>query len=380
MYKIDDADNSISEVEIKKFSELGYNERQHLQEWIAKNPEVFGEELLIIQKEFSGFSDTNERLDLLALDKQGNLVVIENKLDDSGKDVIWQILKYASYCSSLTKSNIRDIYQDYLKKSGKEETAEESLNEFFDVEDLDELNLNVGNTQRIIMVAARFRKEITSTVLWLINYRLRIQCFKVTPYQTEEDKYVHFEQIIPVRDIEEYMISMAEKAQSDIAVQEEEKVRHKVRFDFWKQFIKKANDTFDLFQNVRPGKSNWISGGTGISGAAFGCVIARSHARVEVYISRSNRNENKFIFDELRKLQNQIEDSFGSKLIWQRLDDKKASRIKCELSGVNYFNEEDWPKIMTFLIESMHRMINAFKEPLKEVRMKLLEFPNKDDD
>ncbi len=64
-------------------------------------PESLGEELLIIQKEFDGFDETRERLDLLALDKQGSLVVIENKLDDSGRDVVWQALKYASYCSSL---------------------------------------------------------------------------------------------------------------------------------------------------------------------------------------------------------------------------------------------------------------------------------------
>jgi hypothetical protein len=45
-------------------------------------PLVLGGELLVIQKEFAGFSDTQERLDLLALDKEGSLVVIENKLDD----------------------------------------------------------------------------------------------------------------------------------------------------------------------------------------------------------------------------------------------------------------------------------------------------------
>lgn len=42
-----------------------------------------------MQKEFDGFSDTRERSDLLALDKDGDLVVIENKLDDSGNDVTW---------------------------------------------------------------------------------------------------------------------------------------------------------------------------------------------------------------------------------------------------------------------------------------------------
>lgn len=95
MYKINKSQNSITEIETKTFTELKFKERDHLQEWIAKEPECLGEELLIIQKEFDGFSETKERLDLLALDKEGNLVIIENKLDDTGRDVVWQALKYA---------------------------------------------------------------------------------------------------------------------------------------------------------------------------------------------------------------------------------------------------------------------------------------------
>jgi hypothetical protein len=41
----------------------------------------------------------------------GNLVIIENKLDDSGRDVTRQALKYASYCSSLSKEEMRVIFQ-----------------------------------------------------------------------------------------------------------------------------------------------------------------------------------------------------------------------------------------------------------------------------
>ncbi|GAM62057.1 putative inner membrane protein [Vibrio ishigakensis] len=82
-----------------------------MQEWLANQPDALGEELLIIQKEFDGFDDTRERLDLLAMNKDGNLVIIENKLDDTGRDVMWQALKYASYCSNLTKSQIVEIYQ-----------------------------------------------------------------------------------------------------------------------------------------------------------------------------------------------------------------------------------------------------------------------------
>ena len=132
MYLINKDENRISKIEEKSFSELGFRERNHLQEWIANNPESLGEEILIIQKEFSGFNYTNERLDLLGLDKKGNLVIIENKLDDSGKDVTWQSIKYASYCSTLTKEQIIRIYQDYLNKNNTGENAEENLIEFFD--------------------------------------------------------------------------------------------------------------------------------------------------------------------------------------------------------------------------------------------------------
>ena len=83
MYKINKENNTIEQLDLRTFSELNFKEREHLQEWIAKNPSALGEELLIIQKEYAGFDKTNERLDLLALDKEGALVIIENKLDDS---------------------------------------------------------------------------------------------------------------------------------------------------------------------------------------------------------------------------------------------------------------------------------------------------------
>lgn len=63
MFVINPASSSITSLNRKTFSELGFKEKAHLQEWIAGNPEALGEKLLIIQKEFSDFIDTNERLD-----------------------------------------------------------------------------------------------------------------------------------------------------------------------------------------------------------------------------------------------------------------------------------------------------------------------------
>ncbi len=202
----------------------------------------------------SGFDDTQERLDLLALDKQGALVIIENKLDDSGKDVTWQALKYASYCSGLSKANITKIYQQYLDVTEPGTNAEERISDFMDGQDFEEIVLNKGVTQRIILIAAKFRKEVTSTVLWLMNFKVHLQCFRAIPFAMGEELFLNIEQIIPTQDAEDYMIGMAEKAQDDIENQAKQKTRHVIRKEFWSKLIPAMNATSSkLYQNINPG-------------------------------------------------------------------------------------------------------------------------------
>ena len=79
MFKVNRSENRLVRLEERRFSDLNLHEREHLQEWLVRTPDALGEDLLIIQKEFDGFKDTRERLDILALDKEGRLVVVENK-------------------------------------------------------------------------------------------------------------------------------------------------------------------------------------------------------------------------------------------------------------------------------------------------------------
>ncbi|MBI9061964.1 MAG: DUF4268 domain-containing protein [Marinilabiliaceae bacterium] len=366
MYLIDKAQNNISQLEKKSFSELKFKERDHLQEWIAKNPTCLGEELLIIQKEFSGFNETNERLDLLALDKQGNLVIIENKLDDSGRDVTWQALKYASYCASLSKQEIIKIYQAYL---GTSQNAEENLSEFFEGKDLEEITLNQGATsQRLILVAANFRKEVTSSVLWLMNFKIRIQCFKVTPYALNEQLFLNVEQILPTKDTEEFAISMASKAQEEVQVQETLKNRHHVRLAFWEAYITESNKHNQLFANISPSKDNWIGIGIGMSGIGLNLVASKNLCRSEIYINHvGNKELNKKLFDFLFNLKNEIEQAIGETLSWERMDDKVSCRIRHQLDNVDIYENDNWEKMITFLVDSAQRMEQAFRQPVKKL-------------
>lgn len=367
MYLIDKKDNSISLLPEKSFSELGFEERKHLQEWIAKNPSCLGEDLLIIQKEFNGFFDTSERLDLLALDKLGNLVIIENKLDTSGKDVTWQVIKYASYCASLSKEQICDIYLAYLKKQNIECTAEEKISEFFDNKEFDDILLNQGSTQRIIMVAGSFRKEVTSAVLWLRSFMLRIQCIKVTPIAHGENLMLDIEQILPLKDTEEFTISMATKAQEEIANQEGLKARHYLRLEFWTFFLAEVNKKNNFFTNISPSKDNWIGIGIGMSGVTLNLTITQKNAGVEIYFNRGDKTENEALFDFLHGMQSDIETKYGEALIWAKMTDKISCRIYSRLENVDVFNKSDWPKMSAFLVDHSERLANAIKDPIKKL-------------
>ena len=231
LFELNEEKNRVEkEIERKNFKDLKMGERDNLQEIIANNPKILGEDLLIIQKEFHDFDDTNERLDLLALDKSGNLVIIENKLDDSGKDVTWQIIKYSSYVSVFTKEDVIKIYQEYLDNKNKntenneEKDAEERLRSFFGIDDLEELILNEGDiSQRLILVANNFRKEITSSVLWLSKFGLKIQCIKATPFLSGNKTILNMEQIIPVKDIEDYTIGINKKEKEIEVIKEKYK-------------------------------------------------------------------------------------------------------------------------------------------------------------
>lgn len=373
MFTVNHQTNRIAAVKIKTFSELGFTERKHLQEWLAHEPSALGEELLIIQKEFDGFDDTRERLDLLALDKDGNLVIIENKLDDSGRDVVWQALKYASYCASLTKLQVVEIFQQYINRyekgngDGNAADASTQICEFLDAPDLDEVKLNLGNSQRLMMVAANFRKEVTSTALWLLGQSINIQCFKVTPHAFGEQLFINIDQIIPTPEAKELMIGISAKEAEEKTTEVVLKNRHTVRREYWEHALEVfQNSPCTLYNNISPSKDHWLSAGSGLRGCPYALIFLQKELRVEISIARSSTEENKFVFDFLNANKAKIEESFGDQLEWLRLDDKKSSRVQytCKAEG---FNKEQWSEWIEWHLAQMTKLEKAFKAPLQQV-------------
>ncbi len=94
--------NSLQKIETTNFSSEGILERQHLQSTLKRQIDVIAPNCLVISEEFSEWSGSQRRIDLLAVDKEGNLVVIELKRTETGEHMELQALRYAAMVSTLT--------------------------------------------------------------------------------------------------------------------------------------------------------------------------------------------------------------------------------------------------------------------------------------
>ncbi|ANK90555.1 MULTISPECIES: DUF4268 domain-containing protein [Rhizobium] len=366
MFRVDRSQNRIARLAQRRFGELALRERDHLQEWLVHQPDALGEELLIIQKEFDGFDETRERLDLLALDKAGNLVVIENKLDDSGRDVTWQALKYTAYVSGLNKLQIIEIYQQYLDRYCGGGSAAERVCEFMEVDELQETVLNPGNGQRMMFIAANFRREVTATVLWLLSRGIRAQCFRVVPYSFGDELFIDLQQIIPTPEAADYMIGISSKEVEETNAQGVQARRHQLRLQFWARALERLRaDGITLFANVNPSRDHWLNAGSGVGGCPFTMVFARDEVRVEVNLARADRDQNKWLFDRLEADKSAIEAKFGGEMSWSRLDEKKQSRISYS-HPLDGFDVDNWPEMLTWLSEHIRKLEGAFRQPLAQ--------------
>ena len=367
MYKVDRDSKTLQKIDAANFKDLNVKERKDLQEWIANQPDVLGEELLIIQKEYDGFKNTRERADLIALDKNGNIVVIENKLDDSGRNVVWQAIKYASYFSETPRDDIRKMYQDYLERYKIKGIAEQKISDFFDGADFETLDLNSERTQRIIFVSKEFRPEVVSATLWLRKYGINAICVKVEPYIIGSDIVLDVEQVIPSKETEEYENRAVTKSAEEQQVKTKTNQSRTLYNSFWKQFLPRLQEKTTLFDGKTSDnhRENWF----GISDATILYQFRVGNRGVAVEVQLANEKDwNKQTFDELKKYESEITLKFGEELEWKRMPDNIKSQIDLVNNNLHLNETETWPEINEYLIEKMMKLHTAFAPYVEKIK------------
>ena len=189
--------------------EQSFKEREDIQRLLRKSSSLLGDDLYVIAEEFSQWSDSRRRIDLLAIDRDAALVIIELKRSEDGGHMELQAIRYAAMISTLTFQQAVSVHAKFLGDPDALVDAEAALLDFLGLEQAPE---EFGKTVRIILVSPDFSKELTTTVLWLNNTgRLDIRCIRLRPYALDGRVLLEVDQIIPLREAQEYTVRLKEK-------------------------------------------------------------------------------------------------------------------------------------------------------------------------
>ncbi|MBP8232880.1 MAG: DUF91 domain-containing protein [Rhizorhabdus sp.] len=78
-----------------------------IEDWVARDLSLVGVDGFVIGRQVA--TDHGTRIDLLAMDEEGNLIIIELKRDRSPRDIVGQVLDYASWVRHLTTKDVHDL-------------------------------------------------------------------------------------------------------------------------------------------------------------------------------------------------------------------------------------------------------------------------------
>lgn len=221
LYQI--TDDELSPLVSTSFQEENLWERRDLQRLLRANIEVIADDIMVIAEEFGEWSESGRRIDLLAIDKDANLVVIELKRTDDGGHIELQAIRYAAMVANMTWDQAKLAFQKYLTSSSMDLDAESRMCEFlgWDSPREDDFAQNV----RIVLASANFSKEITTSVLWLNDRDLDISCVRLSLHKIDDKLVLSADQIIPLPEAESYQIEVKQKRREERVSRGEKKDR-----------------------------------------------------------------------------------------------------------------------------------------------------------
>lgn len=191
------------------FAAAGYTERGDLQRLLRQQVGVIAPDVLVISEEFGDWEGARRRIDLLGVDKGGNLVIIELKRTEDGGHMELQSVRYAAMVSAMSFDDAVDAFEQYMATVNQSGDARSRL--------LEHLGWEESETEafpkdvRIVLASADFSKEITTTVLWLNEHGTNIKCVRMKPYTDGNRLLLDVQQVIPLPEAEEYQIRLRDR-------------------------------------------------------------------------------------------------------------------------------------------------------------------------
>lgn len=299
----------LEEVDIR---ELWKHEQYDFSEWLSKeeNIEMLSDEIGLtltdISKEvFVG----SYRCDLVAKDETtGIKAIIENQMEATNHDHLGKIITYASG-----------------------------------------LDANI-----VIWIVKEAREEHKSAIEWLNNktikdisfFLIEIRAYKIGD-SLPAPKFIIIEKpndFVKTANLSNDSGELS-KTQSE-------------RLNFWNIFNEALISRNKPFNVRKATTDNWYDVALGTSEAHISITLVNktNNIGIQVYI-----NDNKKLFDKLFLESEKIENKLGFNMDWQRLDNKKASRIIYYIDGLDFDNHDNYDKLINEVIDRVITIKETFR-------------------
>jgi len=302
----------LTEVDVR---ELWKHEQYDFSNWLAKDEnleylnDIIGLTLTDVDKEvYVG----PYRCDIVARDEtSGITVIVENQLEGTNHDHLGKIITYAS--------GVNAKVMIWIVKEAKEEHRAA----------IEWLNNNTNNDVNFFLI--------------------EIHAYKIG----DSDAAPKFEVVEKPNDFVKR--SKAKTDDGDLNKSQGE------RLAFWEHFNQVVIARGKPFNLRKATTDHWYDVAMGSSDAHITIDLVNKDGRivVECYI-----NDNKDLFDTFEDHKEEIEGMLGFKLIWDRLDGKKASRIKYRIEGLNFDDHSNYDDLMNRTIDTAVKMRDTFKKYL----------------
>lgn len=292
--------------------ELWEHEQYDFSNWLAKDSnleylnEIIGLTLTDVEKEvFVG----PYRCDLVAKDEtSGTTVIIENQLETTNHDHLGKVITYAAGTGAKVLV--------WIVKEAKEEHRAA----------VEWLNNNTNNDVNFFLI--------------------EIHAYKIG----NSDPAPKFEVVEKPNDFVRRRNSRRDDGELNKSQSE--------RLIFWEQFNEAVIRRGKPFNIRKATTDHWYDIAIGSSEAHIAIDLVNKNGRivVELYI-----NDNKDLFDKLLEKKDEIEERLGLSFIWDRLDNKKASRIKHYIRGLDFDDHSNYEELNDQIIDAAIKMREVFK-------------------
>lgn len=270
LYKVNQADSSVTPVIQTDLVAQGFLETKHLEEWFASSSEILGRKLIWIARQ--DWASDSDRSDLIGIDKDAELLVVELKRGYVDMPVITQALNYASQYAVLKHD---EIIQRFLEHSSRNTQAPLRRKVTSEVEARQMISDLTGageanDSQVLILVGTEFDPGVLSICEYLnravgSDGTLSVECWKMSLFQDSNTFYLQLVQILPTPDLQIQIEQLREERRATKHKRDQNKI------DFMIRFKERA-----LSEGIRV---------AGKQGASYACnVIIGSHQPLQVTI------------------------------------------------------------------------------------------------